>query len=137
MQSDVQLFALGTDVMLPNQMMVRCGSSAEAFFIYREIFEERCYAKGGLEVHMGGIVIDVGANIGLFGLWVAGGGAGGIPGSVLAVEPLLPNVEMLRHNLASHGLADQVRLGFYFQGLWLELNMYKASVSYTRRNCSG
>ena len=49
---------------LPNGWRVSHGSPAEASFIYREIFEERCYVQHGIRVHDGSICVDVGANVG-------------------------------------------------------------------------
>ena len=51
-------------VTLPNGWRVSHGSPAEASFIYREIFEERCYVQHGIRVHNGSICVDVGANVG-------------------------------------------------------------------------
>ena len=51
-------------VTLPNGWRVSHGSPTEASFIYREIFEERCYVQHGISVHDGGICVDVGANVG-------------------------------------------------------------------------
>ena len=43
-----------------------CHSSAtEAAFIYKEIFEERCYAQHGILVRDGDICVDIGANVGV------------------------------------------------------------------------
>lgn len=41
-------------------------SRGETNFIYREIFDDRCYEKHGVAVADGDIVFDVGANIGMF-----------------------------------------------------------------------
>jgi phthiocerol/phenolphthiocerol synthesis type-I polyketide synthase E len=41
-------------------------SGRETKFIYREIFEERCYEKHGVTITDGDVVFDVGANIGMF-----------------------------------------------------------------------
>ncbi|MGR8931051.1 MAG: FkbM family methyltransferase [Gammaproteobacteria bacterium] len=41
-------------------------SKAETKFIYKEIFEERCYEKHGITLSDGDTVFDVGANIGMF-----------------------------------------------------------------------
>ena len=51
-------------VTLPNGWRVSHGSPAEASFIYREIFEDRCYVQHGITVHDGSICVDVGANVG-------------------------------------------------------------------------
>jgi hypothetical protein len=43
-------------------------AGAETRFIYKEVFEERCYEQHGVVVADGDVVIDVGANVGLFSL---------------------------------------------------------------------
>lgn len=51
-------------VRLPNGWRICHTCAAEAAFIYKEIFEERCYIQHGIEVRDGGICVDVGANVG-------------------------------------------------------------------------
>lgn len=41
-------------------------SGGETNFIYKEIFEERCYEKHGVSLADGDVVFDVGANVGMF-----------------------------------------------------------------------
>jgi FkbM family methyltransferase len=43
-------------------------SSREINFIFREIFEDRCYEQHGVTVGDGDVVLDIGANVGLFAL---------------------------------------------------------------------
>lgn len=58
-------------VRLPNGLAVRCISRRDPPFLYREIYERRCYLQHGLTLPRGGTVIDVGANIGLASLFFA------------------------------------------------------------------
>ncbi len=44
-------------------------------FIYEEIFVRRCYCRHGIRVRDGDTVIDAGANVGLFALFLLRGGA--------------------------------------------------------------
>ncbi|HEY6879845.1 MAG TPA: FkbM family methyltransferase [Polyangiales bacterium] len=55
---------------LPNGMRVWVtrAAAAETRFIYREIFEDRCYEQQGIAPAAQGVVLDVGANVGLFAL---------------------------------------------------------------------
>ena len=62
-------------VTMPNGMRLQCGSPVEARFIYDEIFVQRCYSKHGIRVRTGDTVIDAGANVGLFTLFLLRGGA--------------------------------------------------------------
>jgi FkbM family methyltransferase len=43
-------------------------SGGETIFIFREIFEQRCYEQHGVAISNGDVILDVGANIGLFAL---------------------------------------------------------------------
>jgi nonribosomal peptide synthetase DhbF len=45
-------------------------SKEDTRFIYSEVFEQHCYERHGLTVENGDVVLDVGANIGLFALSV-------------------------------------------------------------------
>lgn len=60
----------GTNCRLPNGDTIRCLNRQEALFTYREIFEQRVYLRHGIEVRDGDCIFDVGANIGLFTLFV-------------------------------------------------------------------
>jgi len=68
----------------------------EARLIYEEIFRRNVYLRGLNPIDPAGLVIDAGANIGLFTLFVKRH----FPSAfVLAVEPIPHNVEALRANL--------------------------------------
>ncbi len=56
-----------TEVKLPNGMEIFCLRKDEVKLIYEEV---QAYIKNGIELHEGDTVFDVGANIGLFTLWV-------------------------------------------------------------------
>lgn len=73
----------------------------EARFIYSEIFEQRCYLRHGISVGASDVIVDCGANVGLFSLSLLL--AAPPPASITAIEPLPPNCELLRRNLALHG----------------------------------
>ena len=55
---------------LPNGMEVSYQSKAEVDYFYQDIFEKRIYVKNGISIEPGDCVFDVGANIGLFTLFV-------------------------------------------------------------------
>ncbi|GGM54565.1 hypothetical protein GCM10012275_27120 [Longimycelium tulufanense] len=89
--------------------------SHETDFLYDEIFSRRSYLQHGVELHEGCCVLDVGANIGLFTLFVHAH----YPNSwVYAFEPAPPVYEVLRMNTSAHcpgtkvfnfGLADRAQ----------------------------
>ena len=45
-------------------------SGAETRFIFKEIFETRCYEQHGVAIRDGDVILDIGANVGLFALSV-------------------------------------------------------------------
>ena len=74
-------------------------SSREARHIYKEIFVEHCYDVPNLP--SAPFVIDAGANIGLFSLWMKQK----YPSAkILAFEPAPQTFDVLRRNLALHGV---------------------------------
>ncbi|MFL6335978.1 MAG: amino acid adenylation domain-containing protein [Pyrinomonadaceae bacterium] len=88
-------------VKLPNGMVVAGHSSLQTSGLFREIFEDLVYLRHGIEIKDGDCVLDVGANIGLFTLFVKQHARGA---RVYAFEPLPPNFEALRANVSLYGL---------------------------------
>lgn len=80
---------------------VHAVSALDARFLYREMFEGGTYA--GIPLPDEPFVIDVGANIGLFTLFVKQRRP---KASVVAFEPLPELVAALRANVAEFGLED-------------------------------
>jgi len=74
--------------------------------------ETALYASAGVPVRPGDVVLDCGANIGLYTLSALERGAS----LVVAVEPALDNVECLRRNLAAYIAAGRVVV--YPKGVW-------------------
>jgi amino acid adenylation domain-containing protein/FkbM family methyltransferase len=88
---------------LPGGLRVACVNRNEAEVVYREIFTEGSYLRHGVELADGACVVDVGANIGLFTLYVKQR----FPASrVLAFEPIPAIFEKLRANVLLHGLEE-------------------------------
>ncbi|MEV4693099.1 amino acid adenylation domain-containing protein [Micromonospora echinospora] len=81
---------------LPNGMAVTAASPDEAVFLYRQIFDQAEYARFGVRVGDDAVVLDVGANIGLFSLW-ASRQARDV--RLVAVEPNPDTLPYLRANL--------------------------------------
>ncbi|KAI0401915.1 FkbM family methyltransferase [Xylaria palmicola] len=76
-------------------------SKDEASFIYKEIFQDTCYDISNLPESP--FVIDAGANIGLFSLYMKQK----FPSSrIIAFEPAPETHELLRRNLELHNLPD-------------------------------
>lgn len=84
---------------LANGLEVAEVNSYETDFVYREIFEENCYAKHGIEIDNSSIVFDVGANIGLFSLYV---NEVAPQAKIYALEPARKPFACLEHNLLNY-----------------------------------
>jgi amino acid adenylation domain-containing protein/non-ribosomal peptide synthase protein (TIGR01720 family)/FkbM family methyltransferase len=100
---------------LPNGLSIVQQNRNETDHGYKEIFEEQSYLRHGVSVEDGDCVFDVGANIGLFSLFV---GRTRPRARVYAFEPVAPVYDLLRTNAALHcpnvkalhvGLSDRER----------------------------
>jgi non-ribosomal peptide synthase protein (TIGR01720 family)/FkbM family methyltransferase len=69
--------------------------------MYREIFEEKIYLQHGIRLNDGDCVFDVGANVGMFSLFV---GRTCKNARIYAFEPIPPLYELLRTNAALYSL---------------------------------
>jgi amino acid adenylation domain-containing protein/FkbM family methyltransferase len=80
---------------LPNGMAVVHQNRNETEYLYEEIFEKRCYLRHGVRLPDDACVLDVGANIGMFTLFVHQECA---RPRVYAFEPIPAIFEALRAN---------------------------------------
>jgi FkbM family methyltransferase len=78
---------------------IYCINEWEARATLHEIFVDKLYFQEGVSILPGDIVLDVGANIGVFTLFAAQQGA-----KVYAFEPVPPTFEVLQHNIHLHRL---------------------------------
>ncbi len=111
--------------LLPNGLEVSTVNDREADFIYQEIFLEDSYFRFGVDLREGDTVFDVGANIGMFSMFVRQRCASV---RLFAFEPIPPIFERLRVNLGLHapettvfncGLSAALgRARFTFYGAW-------------------
>jgi FkbM family methyltransferase len=99
---------------LPNGMTIAHHSSPVTSAIYREIFEDRVYARHGITYNDGDCIFDVGSNIGLFTLF-----ANQMCKNprIFAFEPIPATFDILRTNVSLYdldvklfelGMADKV-----------------------------
>ena len=86
---------------LPNELEVVYHNRSETDLIYQEIFEDQTYLKHGLMLPEGACVFDVGANIGLFTLFVHQHCR---DARVFAFEPSPPIFDKLATNIALYDL---------------------------------
>lgn len=89
-----------TKYHLPNGMHIACLDRAETDYMYQEIFEEQVYFKHGIELAPEACVFDVGANIGLFTLFIREHYQ---DADIYAFEPIDPIFKTLQFNTAVYG----------------------------------
>ncbi|HBB32138.1 MAG TPA: hypothetical protein DDZ80_11635, partial [Cyanobacteria bacterium UBA8803] len=90
---------------LPNGMVISHQNKSETEFVYQEIFEDLSYFKHGITLTKGACVFDVGANIGLFTLFV---GQQHPDATIYAFEPIPPVFENLRLNAEIYSINAKV-----------------------------
>ncbi|KAK1966767.1 FkbM family methyltransferase [Colletotrichum eremochloae] len=76
-------------------------SKDEAGFIYKEIYDDKCY--DGTELPESPFIIDAGANIGLFSVYMKQKYPSA---TILAFEPAPETYDILRRNLELHNVSD-------------------------------
>ncbi len=94
---------------LPNGMEITAARSEEATLMYGEV---GAYVKHGLTLEPGAVIVDVGANIGIFSLWAYDQCDGQI--SVYAFEPIPAIFRLLEANFKH---IDHQRLKAFNVGL--------------------
>ncbi|HEU5077332.1 MAG TPA: FkbM family methyltransferase [Polyangiaceae bacterium] len=91
--------------VLPNGLRVATHSPAETGYFYEDIFQHRSYVRFGIELDNDSCVFDVGANIGMFSLFV---GSHWPKARLFAFEPAPPLHALLQSNLANNGVSATV-----------------------------
>ncbi len=91
--------------VLPNGIEVASLNPYETDYVYREIFEDQTYFRNGIELPDGATVIDVGANIGLFSLFVLSQCR---DASIYSYEPSPRVFDLLKANCAAYGNPGRV-----------------------------
>ena len=82
---------------------IYCLNAPEARAILHEICDDQLYLQAGVSISAGDVVVDIGANIGVFTLYAAKQGA-----QVHAYEPMPPTYAVLQQNVDAHGLGRLV-----------------------------
>ena len=89
------------EYLLPGGLAVLCPSRSELRHFVEGIFEHRSYFQHGIALEPDSVVFDVGANVGIFSLFVHVE----CPSSrILAFEPVPPLHQLLAANLTRHGV---------------------------------
>ena len=86
--------------LLPNGLQIVHLNQYETDYLYQEIFHDRCYLQHGIQLDDGATVIDIGANIGLFSLFVLSHCRNP---TIYAFEPSPVVHELLERNCAAYG----------------------------------
>ena len=86
--------------VLPNGLQMAHLNQYETDYLYKEIFEDLCYLRHGIRLRDGDTVVDIGANIGLFSLFVMSRCANP---RIFAFEPAPVVHEILRANCDAYG----------------------------------
>src|SRR5688500_16607487 len=86
-------------VQLPGGTPVHCQNPRELQFLYEEIYGDNVYLKNGIRVNEGDCVIDVGAHVGLFSLFLMQRYA---DLDLYAIEPVPAAFSMLQSNAERH-----------------------------------
>ena len=68
--ADKQNFNGRPTYTLPNGVQIVQLNQYETDYVYKEIFEDQVYLRHGIQLNDGDTVVDIGANIGLFSLFV-------------------------------------------------------------------
>ena len=94
-------------IRLPDGTSLWCLAPAEALHVHLEVVERCVYlpAGSGMVLPSSGLVVDGGANLGLFSLWLARQRPAV---QLLALEPAPRSFELLRRNLEEAGLGCRV-----------------------------
>ena len=92
-----------TTVRSPNGLAIK--GYTHCISMYYEIWGKKDYDIAGFTLNSGMTVVDVGANQGFFSLYAASQGA-----TVYAFEPCAENFEILKWNVVTNQLSDQVKM---------------------------
>jgi FkbH-like protein/FkbM family methyltransferase len=85
---------------LPNGLKIAHLNRYETEYVYQEIFEDRCYLRHGIRLKDEAVVVDIGANIGLFSLFAANCCP---TASIYAFEPSPQAFRVLEANCRAYG----------------------------------
>lgn len=111
-------------INLPNNLECYYLSKKETEFIFSEVFTEQQYIRNGITINEGDCIFDVGANIGLFSLFVSRLKK---QVKIYAFEPIKQIFEVLQENTRLHSIAN---ISLFNYGLSSENNSKKLFTFY-------
>ena len=95
-----QCFGTRPRCVLPNGLEIVHLNQYETDYVYKEIFEDQCYLRHGIRLQDGDTVVDIGANIGLFSLFVMSRCKNP---TIYAFEPAPVVYDLLKANCDAYG----------------------------------
>ena len=104
-QRSEQCFGNRKRCILPNGLEIVHLNQYETDYVYKEIFEDECYLKHGVRLPDGATVVNIGANIGLFSLFVMSRCRNP---RIYAFEPAPVAHDLLKANCDAYGSNAQV-----------------------------
>jgi len=109
--------------ILPNGMAIAHFNRNETDFLYKEIYEDSTYSKNNILINDGDCIMDVGANIGMFSLFLANKYKNV---KVFAFEPIPPLSKVLGVNLELYAPAVTLcDYGLSSDNKLVEFNFYQ------------
>jgi FkbM family methyltransferase len=102
--SDLALLALQgkrpAEIVLRNGIVIRAPEDNAVLRVVKDIFIDQVYTPSGMEIRETDVVVDIGANIGVFSLFAAGK----TRNAIYSFEPFPANFEFLTRNIQLNGI---------------------------------
>jgi FkbM family methyltransferase len=94
-----------TDLYFRNGFALHSPPQVNLAFLFHEVWLDKVYELEGYEINDTDLVVDIGANIGVFAVYAADQARNG---KVLAFEPFPANADFLRRNVLESKLSNTV-----------------------------
>ncbi|MCX6704406.1 MAG: FkbM family methyltransferase [Candidatus Woesebacteria bacterium] len=94
------------EIRLRNGLTILGGKDSLIEGLINEIFVQKVYNPEFLPIHEGDTVIDIGANIGIFGVFAASKGAG----RIIEIEPFPENIIRIKKNFSINKMSMPIIL---------------------------
>ena len=94
------------EIRLRNGLIITGGKDSMIEGLIDEIFIHKVYNPEFLSINKGDLVIDIGANIGVFGVFAASEGAG----RIIEVEPFPGNIKRIKKNFSINKMSTPIIL---------------------------
>lgn len=95
-------------LLLPNGLVIYHHNQYETDYVYQEIFVDHIYLQHGISINNNAIIFDIGANIGLFSLYIK---MHYPSANIFAFEPSIDIYQLLQLNTISYDDIHHYNLG--------------------------